>query len=118
MARHMILPGVTLALYFLRPLSHRISASLYWRPIAALGAISYSLYLIHQFNLTFASTVARKLLPVKTPQMLLVVTAVSVHVALAAIFWFFCERPFVRKRSQSFSENKAAEGQAGAAASG
>lgn len=95
------LSGVTLALYFLRPLSHKISSFILWRPVAALGAISYSLYLIHQFNLTLASSIAQRLLPLNTPQVLLVAATVAVHVMLGAIFWVFCERPFLRRSSRS-----------------
>jgi peptidoglycan/LPS O-acetylase OafA/YrhL len=49
--------GVTLIFYHIRPLSRAITASPLWRPAAALGTISYSLYLIHRFNLTLQTAV-------------------------------------------------------------
>lgn len=91
------LSGITLALYFIRPISHKVSLSPLWRPLAALGGISYSLYLIHQFNLTLVASVAHKLLPLGAPYVLLMAVIVALHVALASIFWFLCERPFLRK---------------------
>jgi peptidoglycan/LPS O-acetylase OafA/YrhL len=95
------LSAVTLALFFLRPLSQRISASVWWRPIAALGTISYSLYLIHQFNLHLVASVARHLIPAGSPRTLSIVTIVALQVLLATIFWYFCERPFLRKKPES-----------------
>ena len=56
---------VTLSLFLLRPLSPRISRMAVWRPIAALGTISYSLYLIHQFNLNLVATIAQRVLPIE-----------------------------------------------------
>jgi peptidoglycan/LPS O-acetylase OafA/YrhL len=91
------LSAFTLTLYFLRPLSRGISRLPLWRPFAALGAISYSLYLIHQFNLNLIDTTAHKLLPANPPQALLVTVLLSLHVLLAAIFWALCERPFLRR---------------------
>jgi peptidoglycan/LPS O-acetylase OafA/YrhL len=93
------LSAVTLTLYFLRPLSQGISKSPLWRPIAALGAISYSLYLIHQFNLTLVDATAHKLLPTNSPHVVLVLTLLALHVLLATMFWFLCERPFQRRPS-------------------
>jgi peptidoglycan/LPS O-acetylase OafA/YrhL len=55
-----LLSAVTLGLFFLRPLSLRISRSTVWRPIAALAKISYSLYLVHQFNLNLIAAIAQK----------------------------------------------------------
>ncbi len=87
---------VTLALYLVRPFSEFISTSWLWRPAAALGTISYSLYLIHQFNMTLVTSVANKLLPLGTPKLAALMVAVALHVALAAAFWTVCERPFLR----------------------
>jgi peptidoglycan/LPS O-acetylase OafA/YrhL len=91
------LSAITLMLYFLRPLSRGISRLPLWRPFAALGAVSYSLYLIHQFNLNLVETTAHKLLPANPPQVLLVTVLLSLHVLLAAMFWSVCERPFLRR---------------------
>lgn len=95
------LAGITLLLYFLRPLSQRIGASIAWRPFAALGAISYSLYLVHQFNLTIVAFLAHWLLPAHSPHVLSIIAIISLHLAIASLFWLFCERPFIRKYSQS-----------------
>ncbi len=91
---------VTLMLYFMRPLSPAISESPLWRPIAALGTISYSLYLIHQFNLTLVATAARRVLPAAAPQAVMIATIVALHVLLATAFWALCERPFLRSTRQ------------------
>ncbi|HVN44308.1 MAG TPA: acyltransferase [Steroidobacteraceae bacterium] len=89
------LSAVTLGLFWLRPLSKRISDSALWRPVAWLGAISYSLYLIHQFNLTLATAIAGHMLPGSSPHFLLIAATIAVHIALAAGFWYLCERPFL-----------------------
>jgi peptidoglycan/LPS O-acetylase OafA/YrhL len=91
------LSAITLMLYFLRPLSRGISRLQLWRPFAALGAISYSLYLIHQFNLTLVDATAHKLLPANPPQVLLVMCSLALFLLLATMFWALCERPFLRK---------------------
>jgi peptidoglycan/LPS O-acetylase OafA/YrhL len=95
-----ILSAVTLALFFARPLSAVITASRLWRPIAALGVISYSLYLIHQFNLNLVGAVARYCLPSETPQPWVNATIVALHLVLASAFWYCCERPFLRQRGE------------------
>jgi peptidoglycan/LPS O-acetylase OafA/YrhL len=95
------LAAVTLALFFLRPLSQRISTSLLWRPIAALGTVSYSLYLVHQFNLHIVASIAHHLVPAGSPQALPLIVIVSLHVLLASVFWYFCERPFLRRKPES-----------------
>jgi peptidoglycan/LPS O-acetylase OafA/YrhL len=93
------LSAVTLSLFFLRPLSSRISRMALWRPIAALGAISYSLYLVHQFNLSLIATIAQRALPAQTPHFLLIIAIIGLHLALATVFWYLCERPFLGKKS-------------------
>jgi peptidoglycan/LPS O-acetylase OafA/YrhL len=93
------LSAVTLSLFFLRPLSPRISGLIVWRPIAALGTISYSLYLIHQFNLTLVAGIAHRVLPMGAPHFLTIMTMVGLHLALATSFWYFCERPFLSRKS-------------------
>lgn len=109
------LSAVTLSLLFLRPLSHRISASLPWRPIAALGSISYSLYLVRQFNLHMVASIARYLIPAGWPPILLIIMIVSLHVTAATLFWYCCERPFVRRKPQSMQEISAVDDTAPAA---
>jgi peptidoglycan/LPS O-acetylase OafA/YrhL len=94
-----LLSAVTLILLFLRPLSLRISRMAVWRPIAALGTISYSLYLIHQFNLNPIGAIAQRLLPIGAPHFALIMTMLTLHLALATLFWYFCERPFLSRKS-------------------
>jgi len=76
----------------LRPLS---------APLAGLAAISYSLYLTHQFCLAFATGVARRVLgfihlPTEGP--ILWTGHVLVLLGIATVFWYFCERPFLNTR--------------------
>ena len=90
----------TVGLFLLRPFSACISASRLWKPIAALGTISYSLYLVHQFNLNVVSQAAHFVLPVQCPTVILTVTIVLLHILLGSLFWWACERPFLPKRSR------------------
>jgi peptidoglycan/LPS O-acetylase OafA/YrhL len=87
---------LTLSLLVLRPLSGTLTRSILWKPMSALGAVSYSLYLIHQFNLHLVNLVAQIILPVGTPQVFAGAVVLALHVALASVFWYFCERPFMR----------------------
>jgi peptidoglycan/LPS O-acetylase OafA/YrhL len=93
------LSAVTLGLFLLRPLSGRIGESALWRPVAALGTISYSLYLIHQFNLNLVSAVAQRLTPAGSPHAVVILAMIGLHLALATVFWFLCERPFLPRKS-------------------
>src|SRR5262249_7449517 len=87
----------TLALYCLRPWSSAISKSRAWAPLAALGTISYSLYLIHQFNLHATHYLALRLTPFNSPAVLISMVQTLLLVAFAAVFWYCCERPFMRR---------------------
>jgi peptidoglycan/LPS O-acetylase OafA/YrhL len=98
--------GFTLFLYFLRPLSAAVSRGWMWSPVAALGAISYSLYLVHQFNLTLVEGLADRIAshawePVKLGLML------ALHIGLASVFWYFCERPFLNRKMRTSAESHA-----------
>jgi peptidoglycan/LPS O-acetylase OafA/YrhL len=94
-----LLSVVTLVLFFLRPYSSRVTGYKLWRPIAILGTISYSLYLIHQFNLTLIESIARHALPAKSPGFVTAIVTIVLHLALATMFWYCCERPFLRKNA-------------------
>ena len=86
----------TLFLYFMRPLSATVSRAWLWRPVAALGTIAYSLYLVHQFNLTLVAELTRPLQPhIIEPVRQAVMLALEI--ALASLFWYFCERPFLNR---------------------
>ncbi len=94
------LPVVTwfaVLLIYLRPFDRQFAASALARPFMALGLVSYSLYLIHQSNLTLCKTLAGHLI---SPHWLVFNAAMQLilQVGLAAIFWHFCERPFMNPR--------------------
>lgn len=99
--------GFTLFLYFLRPLSATVSGFWIWRPVAALGTISYSLYLIHQFNLTLVAGVASRLAP-GASQGVMLGLILALHILLASVFWYFCERPFLNRASRGAKDPQAA----------
>ncbi|MFN7022593.1 MAG: acyltransferase family protein, partial [Phycisphaerales bacterium] len=99
--------GFALVLIGMRPLSAWVGSKVWFRPLVGLGAITFSLYLIHQFNLTLMSKVAAMVLTMAgltdfgaegrwhIPYL---VTQIAMHLGLATVFWFFCERPFLNKR--------------------
>ncbi len=66
-----------------------------WRPLAAIGTVSYGLYLWHLPLLLVMDRAG--LLPAALPLRLVVVLAVSL--AAAAASWRFVERPWIRGRS-------------------
>jgi len=88
----------SLLLIALRGASEWIAGTIPGRVISFVGLISYSLYLIHQFNLKLASTVIGHILPTGAPRLVVVLGIVGFHIALATVFWFFCERPFLNER--------------------
>lgn len=81
-------------LFLLRPYSAGVARSWLWRPVSAIGAISYSLYLVHQFNLTLVARVAAAILPPASSANLAL--QFGLHLLVAAIFWACCEKPFQR----------------------
>jgi peptidoglycan/LPS O-acetylase OafA/YrhL len=88
---------ICLVLMLLRPVSDQVSRSLWWRPIALLGTISYSLYLVHQFNLTLVDTIVSHVLSAAVPHFLSMTFAALLHIFVGAGFWLICERPFLNK---------------------
>jgi len=90
----------TLLLYCARPLSDRVSRSWLWRPIAALGVISYSLYLINQFNERLVIQAASWLAP-HAWEPARIGLMVALQILLAAVFWYLCERPFLHRASKA-----------------
>jgi len=97
----LVVLALTLGLALVRPISGMLTGSRLWTPLAALGTISYSLYLIHQFNLTLVAGVAHRLLPAATPPLALRLAELPLHIGLAALFWRLCERPFIGRRPSS-----------------
>jgi peptidoglycan/LPS O-acetylase OafA/YrhL len=88
--------GFTLLLFVVRPVSAVVSRSWLWQPAAALGTISYSLYLINQFNLTLVAAAATRLAPYAGQPVHLSLMIV-LHLAIASVFWLLCERPFLNR---------------------
>jgi peptidoglycan/LPS O-acetylase OafA/YrhL len=83
-----------LALLVARPHAARLYRLPLWRPLAALGTISYSLYLVHQFNITLADTIGRELARLVSLPGLATTLAVLAQLGIATAFWYCCERPF------------------------
>lgn len=80
------------ALLLLRPASRAIAAHPLWRPVAALGTVSYSLYLIHQFNLTLIAAAADAAGLAGLPR---AIAMIGLMLAIATAFWFCFERPWL-----------------------
>ena len=87
-----------LVLIALRPVNAVFAKSVLGAVLLRLGKITYSLYLVHQFNLHFAKAVSTALLPQQWPQGIHALVQASALVAIATVFWYFCERPFLNKR--------------------
>jgi peptidoglycan/LPS O-acetylase OafA/YrhL len=65
--------------------------------LGGLALISYSMYLTHQCEMHAASMVASRLTNWGFPRFLNFPLQVIFIVTLGAIFWYFCERPFLNK---------------------
>jgi peptidoglycan/LPS O-acetylase OafA/YrhL len=89
-----------LGLVIIRPLDATVNAWAWIRPLKALGRMSYSLFLVHPFNLPIAAALAGRMLPENAPGWLDVALQLGWHVALAAPFWWLCERPFAQRRER------------------
>jgi peptidoglycan/LPS O-acetylase OafA/YrhL len=93
-----VVAAFALFLFFVRPFSAAVSRHVLWRPVAALGVISYSLYLVHQFNLALVESLARRLLPVGWTDLQPAAMTV-LELVIATAFWYCCERPFLNRRA-------------------
>ncbi|HEX2972581.1 MAG TPA: acyltransferase [Tepidisphaeraceae bacterium] len=85
-----------IVLVLARPLNDRFKASWVGWALMGLGTVSYSLYLIHQFNLNLIHGMVRLAIPDRFPALSIAAQVVG-HIGLASIFWFFCERPFLNR---------------------
>jgi peptidoglycan/LPS O-acetylase OafA/YrhL len=65
--------------------------------LAQFGTLTYSLYLVHQFNEQSAYGAARLLLRFGVPHLFKIPIEITAMVLIAAVFWYFCERPFINK---------------------
>lgn len=99
--------GFALVLFFLRPLSAWIARQWMWKPFAALGAVSYSLYLVHQFNLKLVEWTAGHIAG-HAPDCVRLSAMVVTHLAIAGAFWYLCEKPFLNQKASSTSSVAAA----------
>jgi peptidoglycan/LPS O-acetylase OafA/YrhL len=94
--------GFALLLLLIRPLNDWYKRNRWCSlPLGSLGLISYSLYLVHQFNLTLVATAVAQVLHVarvdNAPMLIIGALQCAAHVAIASMFWYFCERPFLNK---------------------
>jgi peptidoglycan/LPS O-acetylase OafA/YrhL len=65
--------------------------------LTKFGTLTYSLYLVHQFNEQSAYGAARLLFRLGVPHLLKIPIEIAAMVLIAAVFWYFCERPFINK---------------------
>jgi len=86
-----------LVLVCLRSLDGKFKASILGSVLGGFGLISYSLYLTHQYNFHSSQVVADKLIQWGLPQKAEFFLRITVMCTVGAIFWFFCERPFLNK---------------------
>jgi len=111
-----ILAGTfALLLIGLRRFDARIAGMVVMAPLRAIGRITYSMFLIHQFNLVLIATMSSRLIRAVDPGYVASATAAGgshfpwydmvlqlfLHIVLAAIFWVFCEYPFLNKALSS-----------------
>ena len=89
-----LLSVVTIVLLLIRPLDQQITSSRLWKPLAMVGTISYSLYLVHQFNLKLVSTITSIVVPAGFPEIMVIAAGLMLHIMIGALFWRLCERPF------------------------
>ena len=87
-----------LALIGLRRWDRFLMQSLFTRLLCQLGLITYSLYLVHQFNLTAAISFAGSLIRLGLPMSAALPVEIVFMLSIAVLFWRFCERPFLNSR--------------------
>jgi peptidoglycan/LPS O-acetylase OafA/YrhL len=69
-------------------------------PMGWLGTISYSLYLVHNFNLRLSAEAARlvlKPLGIASPSVALYFVQILILIIIATVFHYFAERPFLKR---------------------
>lgn len=89
---------VALFMIAMRRWDAAIASNALFKPFQGLGKITFSLYLVHQFNLVLASKIAGVVIgPANVDTILGYTLRVALLVAIGAAFWFCCERPFLNK---------------------
>ena len=109
-----ITSGFALFLIAMRPMDDWIARHAWGKALIRLGALTYSLYLVHQFNLHLAASTASLFLRHGIPHWLRVPLEFVTLLAVGAVFWFFCERPFVNRplaETKTKAEQREAEPQ-------
>lgn len=101
--RHLtVVFGFCLFLIVLRPFDDRVKSRAWFRPFMALGMITYSLYLVHQFNVVAVAEVVSRCLPDRWLAAS-IVAQVGIHIGIAAAFWRLFERPFLNRSSRAYA---------------
>jgi peptidoglycan/LPS O-acetylase OafA/YrhL len=106
-------------LILLRPLDGLLSSTRWTLPLKVLGRLSFSLFLIHQFNIGSVATASAALIRVFNPEYFVPAAnedrplfdhllQLALHIALAAVFWLFCEYPFLARRERTPEPEKTA----------
>jgi peptidoglycan/LPS O-acetylase OafA/YrhL len=93
----MITSGFALLLIHARRFDAPYRRSVFGIVLSAASLASYSLYLTHQMNITSSQMFANVLIRLGLPHGSEFVSRTLFMCAFAAVFWFFCERPFVNK---------------------
>ncbi len=93
----MITSGFALLLIYARRFDATYRSSVFGIVLSAASLASYSLYLTHQMNITSSQVFANLLVRLGLPHGSEFLSRTLFMCAFAAVFWFFCERPFVNK---------------------
>lgn len=87
--------GLGLMLIVIKRFDHLVMRSPLVRVFKAIGLISFSLYLVHQFNMKLAATVANYAIDPSISLLGNNAIQLVVHLCIALVFWFLFERPFL-----------------------
>lgn len=99
--RHIVVvESFALALIVFRPLDAWLGMRAWFRPFMLLGMISYSLYLVHQFNVVAVAELVGWCVPARFLAVS-IAAQVGVHLGIAAGFWRLFERPFLNRSARA-----------------
>jgi peptidoglycan/LPS O-acetylase OafA/YrhL len=99
--RHIVVvQSFALFLIAFRRFDSRLATRVWFRPFMALGVITYSLYLLHQFNVVAVAEVVRWAVPDEWVAAS-IAAQVGVHVAIATCFWRYFERPYLNRSTRA-----------------
>jgi peptidoglycan/LPS O-acetylase OafA/YrhL len=101
-ARTSMVCAMAFALFVLagRRLTEPMMGTAAGRLLRGLGAISFSLYLVHYPVVGTVCALTLRALPVRTPLPLFWLVQLTAHVAIATGFWYCCERPFLHRMTE------------------